>query len=116
MKRSAKKTKNTQRHTANAHQETVDALLAQALFHYLDEPTTPCQGEVHQREGQPVRASWEAHFYEDFDLMQQLLSQGVPPEQVQEAAWNTACREQDTIGIVTHATRVLCDLCAARLA
>lgn len=116
MKSSNKKTGKVRRRAAKARHETVDALLAQALFYSIDEPTTPCQGEIHRQKGQPVRASWEAHFYEDFGLVRRLLSHGVPPEQVQEAAWNTACREQDTIGIVTHETRAVCDLCATRLA
>jgi hypothetical protein len=116
MKRNARKTKNAQRHTAKAHRETVDALLAQALFRSIDEPTTRCHGEIHRQKGQPVRASWEAHFYEDFDLAQQLLGQGVLRDQVPEAVWEAACKEQDTVGIVTHSTRALCDLCAAHLA
>lgn len=32
-----------------------------------------------------------------------------------EAVWEAMCREQDTVGMVTHETRVICDLCAARL-
>jgi len=103
-------------HTAKAHRETVDALLAQALFRSIDEPTTRCQGEIHRQKGQPVQASWEAHFYEDFDLAQQLRGQGVLREQVPEAVWEAACKEQDTVGIVTHSTRALCDLCATHLA
>lgn len=49
----------------------------------------------------PVRAPWEAHFYEDIELAQRLLRQGMLPGQVQEAVWNTACKEQGTVGIVT---------------
>jgi hypothetical protein len=116
VKRRDKKTSKAHRGRTDAHQEMVDALLAQALFYPIDEPTTSCQGEIHRRKGQPVRASWEAHFYEDFALVRQLLSQGVPPEQIKEAVWNAACKEQDTIGIVIHNTDVLCDLCAGRLA
>jgi hypothetical protein len=116
MKISNKKTSKAHRRRADARRETVDALLAQALFCSLDQPTTPCQGEVHQGGGQPVRASWEAHFYEDFDLARRLLVQGVPREQVPEAVWEATCREQDAVGIVTHETRAVCDLCAARLA
>jgi len=49
MKISNKKTSKAHRRRADARRETVDALLAQALFCSLDQPTTPCQGEVHQR-------------------------------------------------------------------
>ncbi|MGH2496563.1 MAG: hypothetical protein ACRDIV_17835 [Ktedonobacteraceae bacterium] len=107
---------NKQSGASSKREETVDALLAQALFYSIDKPTTPCQGEIHQRKGQPVRASWEVHFYENFELARQLLGQGASREQIEEAVWEAMCREQDTVGVVTHSLRLVCDLCAAQLA
>ena len=91
-------------------------LLAQILLHSIGETTTPCQGDIHQKEETPAQAEWEIRMYQDVEMTLDLVKRGVPREQINQKIWDAACKEQDRVGIVNHKTMYLCSDCACQIA
>ncbi len=91
-------------------------LLAQILLHSIGETTTPCQGDIHQKEETPAQAEWEIRMYQDVEMTLDLVKRGVPREQINQKIWDAACKEQDAVGIVNHKTMYLCSECVRQIA
>ena len=83
--------------------------LVHMRLRYLGSSSLACQTIVH---GPPQPAQWEARFYQNTDRAVGLMQQGLSQQQISQALWDESCREQDTIGVRTHLSIVVCTLCA----
>jgi hypothetical protein len=79
---------------------------------YLGPIRVACQTIVH---GSLQLAQWEVKFYQNTDRALDLMQQGLNQQQVSQALWDEGCREQDTIGVRTHQSIVVCTACAKEI-
>lgn len=87
-----------------------NVFLAQILCAHREQDGTRCQSIQHTGRKAPL-AVWEMRFYQDTEIATRLLQQGIDRNQINQIAWDQACKEQDTIGVQNHKTILLCSEC-----
>lgn len=97
------------------HHQSDNAFLAQILIAARDEDGTRCQSIQHTIQKPPI-AIWELRFYQDIDLADRLLKQGIDQDRINQIGWDRACKEQDTIGVRNYKTLLLCSDCVQHVA
>lgn len=86
--------------------------LIQGRMQFLGNVGSTCGAQIHQQKGEPAPpASWEARFYQNTHRMLDFAQQGLSREEIAQRLWEESCREQDTIGVVRHASHLLCQSC-----
>ena len=83
------------------------------FFSFVGNTGRLCEGAAHKVEGlTPPPAQWDMKFYVDADKSINLVQAGLLTEdQANQLIWDEGCKEQDTIGVVTHKRMKVCDDC-----
>lgn len=86
--------------------------LIQGRMQFLGDVGSACAAQIHQQDEKSTPpANWEVRFYQSTERMLDFAQQGLSREEIAQRLWEESCREQDTIGVVRHASHLLCQSC-----